>query len=545
MSSEDNELSPKHNLFGRASEFIGRSYSRFERYVTNIKHPLLIIIIAGIILRLILLPFSFNADMRFWGWIVDIIDNDYGLYSTEGYYYAPVWGYVLGISSFIGKLIGITDYGALIVQFVPYMSESYTVFDYVMSIGFSFIAKFPLILADIVTGLLLHRFVKTITNDEVKAVMAAALWMLCPLVLIETNVHGMPDNISALFLLLTVMLTYERKYFSAGVAFSFSMMVKIFPVCFAFVLVIWLFKKEGWNFNGLKKVGMAVLASITGFILLNIPSILSKNIWETMRFFTDRLGISTARMNELLPLSRIVIILIVILIISAVIWMLFKERIIGFREKIRTMDAIQRDRLAIRITITVTLMMMVAVGVYSVISVTGIGDAGAAQYFESIAMKVMIIVALISVALALFIAYRFAFSGELTDGKLFTALLLTSSFLFIWMPLPQYPVAVLPMMILYVVIVDRRFFIPFIMFTICMTLYEIAMGGITAFFSVASFTNLIDISVITSFLDFYTSKSFFVEPNTIFIVLFGAIAYVSMIYIPFKWLREHNWGRLE
>lgn len=532
-------------MFYKTSKLIERSYSRFEKFVIKTKKPLLIIMIAGIILRLLLIPFSFNADMRFWGWIVDIIDNDYGLYSTEGYYYAPVWGYVLGISSFLGKLVGITDYGALIVQFVPYMSESYTVFDYVMSIGFSFIAKFPLILADIVTGLLLHRFVKTITQDEVKAIMAAALWMLCPLVLIETNVHGMPDNISAMFLLLTVMLTYEKKYFSAGIAFSFSMLVKIFPVCFAFLLAVWIFKKEGWDFNGLKKLGIAILGSITGFIALNIPSILSNNIWETMRFFTDRLGISTAKMNELLPLSRIVIILAIILILSVIIWILFKKQIIGFREKIRTMDAKRRDRIAVRFTISVTLILMIAVGVYSVITISRMGGAGFMQYFESIAMKVMILIALISVALAMFIAYRFAFSGELTDAKLFTALLLTSSFLFIWMPLPQYPVAILPMMILYVVIVDRRFFIPFIMFTICMTLYEIAMGGITAFFSVASFTDLIDISVITTFLDFYTSKSFFVEPNTIFIVVFGAIAYISMIYIPFKWLREHNWGRLE
>ena len=99
-------------------------------------------------------------------------------------------------------------------------------------------------------------------------------------------------------------------------------------------------------------------------------------------------------------------------------------------------------------------------------------------------------------------------------------------------------------MVVYVVAVNRRCLVPFIMFTVCMTLYELAMGGITAFFSVASFTDLIDINLITSFLDFYTDKSFFLEPNTIFIVAFGAIAYISMIYIPFKWLRENNWGRL-
>lgn len=544
MSSEEG-YSPIRNIFYRISGAISKSYTRFERFVTFSKHPLLTVIIAGLILRIALIPFSFNADMKFWGWIVDIIDNDYGLYSTEGYYYTPVWGYVLGVSSFLGKLLGITDYGALIPAFVPYMSESYTVYEYVMSIGFSFVAKAPLIAADVVTALLLHRFVKSVTGNDAKAVMSAALWLLCPLVLMETGIHGMPDNLSAMFLLLTIMLTYERKYFSAGIALSFAMLVKIFPICFVFLLTVWIFKKEGWNVNGLKKIGMAVLGSVIGFVVLNIPSIISNNIWETMRFFTDRIGISTARINELLPLSHIALILLILFTVSAIMFILLRERISELKEKIRMMDSKKRDKLAIHLTVAFTFILMIAVAVYSVITVSRMGNADLPRYLESIAMKIMIIIALISVSLSIFIAYRFAFSGELKDDKLFTALMLTSSFLFIWMPLPQYPIAILPLMIIYVVAVDRRFFIPFIMFTVCMTLYETAMGGITALFSVASFTSLIDINLVTSFLDFYTNKSFFIEPSTLFIVLFGAIAYISMIYIPFKWLREHNWGRIE
>ena len=82
------------------------------------------------------------------------------------------------------------------------------------------------------------------------------------------------------------------------------------------------------------------------------------------------------------------------------------------------------------------------------------------------------------------------------------------------------------------------------MFTVCMALYDLAMGGITALFSIATYTDIIDLDLVLSFLDFYTNDSFFLEPNVIFIGLFGVLAYISMIYLPFKWLKEHNWGRL-
>lgn len=547
MSSvcQDNETK---GILRRSADRVSRSikghYSKLEGFIGRLKHPLLTLVLIGLVVRIILIPFSFNADMRYWGWIVDIIDNDLGLYDTDGYYYTPVWGYVLALSTFFGKLIGITDYGALVSQFVPYMSESYSVFEYVMSIGFSFVVKMPLIVTDIIVGLLLRRFVKRLTGDDIKALMAFALWFFCPLVILESDVHGMMDNISALFLLLTVMLAYDRNYFCAGVSFSFSMLVKIFPICFAFLFIVWVFKKEGWNYDGLKKLAITVAGSIVGFVVLNIPSILSNNIWETMRFLTDRLGTSTSTFNDILPISRIAIILVALLIITTLIWIVFKKRLIAIREKIRFMDQKKRDKIAVIITFAMTGLFAVLVAAYSVISISKMGDVSFSRFFESVAMKIMIIVALVSVALSFFIAYRFAFSGELDDKKLFTSLMLTSSFLFIWMPLPQYPIAIIPMMVLYVIIVDRRFLVPFILFTVCMSLYEISMGGITAFFSVASFTDLPIMEPVLAFLDFYTSKSFFIQPSMIFIGLFGAIAYVSMIYIPFKWLRENNWGRL-
>ncbi len=545
MNSDNGAIHLIRNTCYRTSKLIERSYSRFERFVAFSKHPLLILIIIGILLRIALIPFSFNADMRYWGWIIDIIDNDLGLYDTEGYYYSPVWGYVLGLFTYLGKLIGITDYGSLVTEFVPYMSETYTVFDYVMNIGFSFIVKLPLLIVDIIVGLLLHRFVKTVTESDIKAVMAFAMWFFCPLVLVETSVHGMFDNISALFLLLTIMLAYDRNYFSAGVAFSFSMMVKIFPICFTFLFMAWIFKKEGWDYNGLKKLAMSIAGTLVGFVILNIPSILSNNVWEIMRFFTDRLGVSVAKVNGILPLPRIIIALVVLLVIAAIIWFVFKDRIVAVRERIRDMDPKRRDMIVLRFTIAVTVLFMVLIAAYSVISISRNGGAGFKTYIESIAMKVMIMIAFISVALSFFIAYRFAFEKELTDRGLFTALMLTSCFLFIWMPLPQYPIAVIPLMVLFVVMTDERFVVPFIVFTVCMALYDLAMGGITALFSIATYTDIIDLDLVLSFLDFYTNDSFFLEPNVIFIGLFGVLAYISMIYLPFKWLKEHNWGRLE
>ena len=541
VEMDDEVVEKKHfirDLSGKISGTINGHYTKLENFISKVKHPLLILLIIGIIIRVVLIPFTMNADLRYWGWIVNIIDNDLGLYTTEGYYYTPVWGYVLAISTFLGKLVGITNYGALVDAFVPYMSEYYTIYDYVMTIGFAFVVKLPLYTTDIVIGLLIHRFVFAITKDRTKAVIAFALWFFCPLVLTETGIHAMIDNMSALFLLLTVMLAYDRRYFCAGVSFTFAMMVKIFPACFIFLLVIWVFKKEGWNYNGLKMNAIAVLGAIAGWIVLNIPSILSNNIWETVRFLTDRLGTTAEVMNNILPLSRVVMILVALFLMVGLTLYLLRNRIHDIKQHISSMDPDKRERIAFRVFIAITALMVLAVLVYT--AVKSLMSGGIIQIST---VRIRMMGAMVSITLSMFIAYRFTFKDDSDDKALFTALMLTSAFLFIWMPLPQYPVTIIPMMVLFIVMVDRRYLVPFIMFATCMSLYELAMGGITALFSVASFTDLLSMDLMLDMLDFYIAGDI-IAPYQLFTGMFGAIAYISLIYLPIKWLRENNWGRI-
>ena len=186
------------------------------------KQKLAIILVAGVVLRLALAPFfSFNIDLTYWMKVFNLIDGGYNLYGMDGYYYAPVWGYVLGSMDMLAHLLGITDYGTLVPEMYPYVDQDYVISEYVTSVKFNFIVKIPLILTDLAIGWLLFSFVKRITGDERKAIIACLLWMFCPLTVLESSVHAMFDNMSAMFTLMAFIAAYDRRYILAGGAITF------------------------------------------------------------------------------------------------------------------------------------------------------------------------------------------------------------------------------------------------------------------------------------------------------------------------------------
>ena len=70
---------------------------RMRAHLSNIRHPFLLILVVGIILRLLIASFSMGFDADYWAVVLRNIEAGDGLYVAEGYYYTPVWGYVLGL----------------------------------------------------------------------------------------------------------------------------------------------------------------------------------------------------------------------------------------------------------------------------------------------------------------------------------------------------------------------------------------------------------------------------------------------------------------
>ena len=91
----------------------------------------------------------------------------------EGYYYTPVWGYVLAfVTGVQNLLLNIGDLSVVCYDLFPYLLvEHYAYSNMAISIVFLFNLKVILTISDLVTSLLLYKIVKDRTGDEKKALI--------------------------------------------------------------------------------------------------------------------------------------------------------------------------------------------------------------------------------------------------------------------------------------------------------------------------------------------------------------------------------------
>lgn len=263
--------------------------------VSFVKKPLFLILIAGLVLRFVLMPlFAYEYDIYHWALIASNIDSGNGLYELDGYYYTPVWGYILGFMSFFQELM--VDIGELGIRFVEMLPIETLKHPYhiatITSIAFNVSIKIPLIIIDVIVGYLIYYLVKERTGNPKKGMWGFALWFLCPIVIYMSSVQGMFDNISALLLLLTVIMLYKDKCFIGGMFFSLAVLLKFFPAFCIFVLLAYIIVKH--KDDGLAK--KKVLEAMAGFLIMTavimLPTILDGNLEIAFSFIFGRAGSS-------------------------------------------------------------------------------------------------------------------------------------------------------------------------------------------------------------------------------------------------------------
>ena len=253
------------------------------------KKPLVLIVLIGLIIRFVLIPFVYDFDIYHWGVIVANINSGHNLYELDGYYYTPVWGYLVGFTSsisefFFNGLIGmrITDMLAIETLQHPYHIATIT------TIAFSFCMKIPMILCDIVVGYLIYWLIKDRTGNEKKATIGFALWFLCPIVVYMSGVQAMFDTFSALFLMLTVILLYKNQYFLGGAMFSVAVLLKFFPGFCIIVLIAYILVKHKEDGLAKKKVLEAAIGTIVMTVILLLPLALNGQLGDMLTFITGR-----------------------------------------------------------------------------------------------------------------------------------------------------------------------------------------------------------------------------------------------------------------
>ncbi|MGD0177139.1 MAG: hypothetical protein ABSC50_09985 [Candidatus Bathyarchaeia archaeon] len=115
----------------------------------------------------------------------------------------------------------------------PVLATSWTVEVFKASTGLYllvFMEKFPLLILDFVTGLLLYQILLREGLSEKKASIGFFLWFLNPYVIVVNQMWAAIDLIPTLLLLLSIFFVQARKPLRGAVAFGAAIAAKLFPV---------------------------------------------------------------------------------------------------------------------------------------------------------------------------------------------------------------------------------------------------------------------------------------------------------------------------
>ena len=258
-------------------------------------------------------------DSNYWAIVIRNINAGGGLYDYQGYYYTPVWGYILGLANaFQNLFLGLGE-SAVRVEDIFYFEDSeHQTTATVTYLAFNYLTKVPLLIADTVLAYLAYVLTRDFTHDSRKAATAFALVYLCPVIIGSSAVIGMPDSISAMFMMMSVMLVMRGRNFLGGACFSMAALTKFFPVFLLFPLVAYvLSRRKGDLKTGAADVAMAAAGVAAVALIIFAPQIIDGNIADAFRFISDRTGSSSGSgsssvLSFVIGRSRIIVYLLVI-----------------------------------------------------------------------------------------------------------------------------------------------------------------------------------------------------------------------------------------
>jgi len=195
---------------------------------------LLTIVAVSLIVRLAVAPF-FGHPIDMFTWLkAGEMTAYYGInvYQVEeipnypwGFYaYPPLWLYWTSLSSLLYGLV-----------------QNLNIF--------AFFVKLPIILSDILIGLIIYKFVILLKNDKSLATKISALWLLNPLPIFISSIWGMFDSIAALFGFASVYYMFKGRYRLSALLLSVGISVKIFPGLLILPILLYIKRTQDTDFK--------------------------------------------------------------------------------------------------------------------------------------------------------------------------------------------------------------------------------------------------------------------------------------------------------
>ncbi len=259
-------------------------------------HPFMTILAIAVAVRMVLMPLlTYDYDIYHWGLIIENIQSGNGLYDTAGYYYTPVWGYILGsMSAFMDLFLSVDVFGNHFTELIP-VENLICKFHIatITTIEFNLFIKTFLVIIDVAVAAILYRFTEELTSDSKKALTASCLWLFSLPVIYMSAVQAQFDCISALLLLLTVYMIYRDRTFLGGMLFATAVLLKFFPAFCILVFVGYVYVKHKDDGMAVRKMAGAVIGAALMATVLIMPQIMDGSWIDALSFVTGRMDRNT------------------------------------------------------------------------------------------------------------------------------------------------------------------------------------------------------------------------------------------------------------
>jgi len=270
---------------------------------------LAVIIAVGLAIRIPSgLALNYGYDVHHWAIIMANASSGNGLYGLTGYFYTPVWGYILGFINLLQQtFLTLGETAFRVPEALGFEGYDGWISANTTSMTYTFWVKLPLYLVDLLVAYLVYLTVLDYTGDRRKALIGFALWFLNPLVILSPAVQGMFDNITALLTLAGFMCIRRRLYFCTGLMMGLAILLKLFPVFLLPLMVAYVLVKEG---RDIRKGLLSIIVAAAGVIIIAtvifLPQIMDGTLSYCFTFLTARAGGGESLLGSIVGMGTVV-----------------------------------------------------------------------------------------------------------------------------------------------------------------------------------------------------------------------------------------------
>lgn len=470
------------------------------------KHKIATVIIIALIINVCACALSVGFDSAYWATVVRNIRSGSGLYSVDGYYYTPVWGYLLGISDVLATaFVDLGNYLVIVPQAIGIRVEQFYFTAEATKPLFNFIVKTTLVAGNFILAYLIYCIVGELGYSEKNAFRSAALIMICPITIVSSCFIGMPDIYSAVFIAGTILMMLREKYFLAGVFFSISVLTKFFPVFLIFILLAYVVAKyRDDRMMCIRNATKSIIGALIATLVIYAPVIKEGTFFESFRFIFDRAASMKSMISSHMPLI-VCAIAAIVAIIALLIYIRNKKHVHFFN----CMNLILIGTIAVIVAIVVLYM-------------TGGGIVPASRVAFYIFLVFISILSGISL-------YR---NREGDFNRRFIALcFIMMIFCMLYPPTPQYLVILFPFIALMIGMNNEKCIKGYIALSIGALLFAVIVNESLLLMSLAQWTDLISVDTVMNIHHAFDLAIGGTTLHHILYLLIGIIQYCAILVL--------------